>query len=224
MVAKVQIAIDGPAGSGKSTVARLVAKELCYRYVDTGAWYRAVTLIALRQGINFDNQPALNRLAKTMLLEVKTKGDGWPLYLLAGKDISAALRSPQVDDKVSQVAKIITVRDQVSEKLRAIGNQKGVVMDGRDIGTVVLPDAEVKVFLTADLATRAKRRKRELESRGFSLPLSAVKEEICQRDEKDSSREVAPLMPAADAYIIDTTNLTVDEVVASIVALVRGME
>ena len=97
-------------------------------------------------------------------------------------------------------------------------------MDGRDIGTVVLPDAEVKVFLTADLATRAKRRKRELESRGFSLPLSAVKEEICQRDEKDSSREVAPLMPAADAYIIDTTNLTVDEVVASIVALVRGME
>ncbi|NLG87437.1 MAG: (d)CMP kinase [Firmicutes bacterium] len=217
----LQIAIDGPAGSGKSTAARQVAKELGYIYVDTGALYRAVALVALRQKIDCSDENLLARLAQTLDVDIRPQSDGNPAYFIKGEEVTDKLRSPEVNNIVSQVAKIPAVRTAVTQKLQAIGNLGGIVMDGRDIGTVVLPTAEVKVFLTADLATRVARRQQELLERGFDLPSDVVKEEVLKRDHEDSKRMLAPLKPASDAYILDTTKLTPEQVVQTIVDLVR---
>lgn len=218
---KMQIAIDGPAGSGKSTAARQVARELGYIYIDTGALYRAVVLLALNKNIDLSDAESVASLARSIDISVKLGPDGSPAYFIAGKEVTDALRSPEVNSKVSQVAKIPAVRSQVTQKLKKIGRQGGVVMDGRDIGTVVLPSADIKVFLTADLATRVYRRQQELSSRGFYLPTSKVRAEVLQRDQEDSNRRVAPLKPADDAYVLDTTDLTPEEVVQTIVRLAR---
>ncbi|NMA55487.1 MAG: (d)CMP kinase [Firmicutes bacterium] len=216
-----QIAIDGPAGSGKSTVARQIARKLGYLYIDTGALYRAVTLIALRRDNDLNDPTVLADLAGSMPLEVKMKADGQPAYFIAGEEVTDELRSPEVNGKVSEVAQIAAVRKQVTQKLQTLAGRKGIVMDGRDIGTVVLPNAEVKVFLEADLSTRVKRRQQELQSRGFFLPTAAVEEEVRQRDLTDSARSEAPLKRAADAHIIDTTHLSPDAVVDAIIALIK---
>lgn len=221
---KLQIAIDGPAGSGKSTAARQVARELGYVHIDTGALYRAVALLALRKEIDFNDSEALASLAKLLDLGVRPRPDGSPAYFIAGEDVTGTLRSPEINNKVSRVAKIPAVRTQVTQKLQALGQLGGVVMDGRDIGTVVLPTADVKVFLTADLATRVGRRQQELSERGFCLPASAIRDEVLQRDREDSGRQVAPLKPAADACILDTTDLSPEEVVQAIIGLVKQRE
>lgn len=223
-VNKMQIAIDGPAGSGKSTAARRVAQALGYAHIDTGVLYRAVALIALRQEVDFKDNKTLALLAELPDLEVKLKSNGSPVYFIAGEDVSAELRSPDVNRKVSQVAKIPAVRSKVTHKLKDLGRQGGIVMDGRDIGTVVLPAADVKIFLTADLATRVARRQQELSNKGFSLSVSAVENEMLQRDREDSGRQIAPLKPAPDAYILDTSDLTAEEVVQKIISLVKQRE
>lgn len=218
---KMQVAIDGPAGSGKSTAARQVAKQLGYLYIDTGALYRAVALVAVRQGVDLNDSATLANLAKSIDLEVRMQPDGSPVYFIAGKEVTDALRSPEINDRVSQVAKLAAVRERVTEKLQALGDEKGIVMDGRDIGTVVLPSADIKVFLTADLATRVQRRQQELSNRGFFVSAARVEEEVRQRDREDANRQVAPLKPAPDACVVDTTNLNPEEVVSTIVELAK---
>lgn len=218
---RLQVAIDGPAGSGKSTVARQVARTLGYVYIDTGALYRAVTLQALRAGISLHDESALADIARTMRFEFKNRGNGEQGVFLDGEDVTAALRSPAVNEAVSLVAKLPEVRRELTRREQALGAAGGVVMDGRDIGTVVLPQAEVKVFLTASLEERVRRRLKELESRGFSASPEAVREEVLLRDREDTTRALAPLEPAPDAYILDTTRLSPGEVAAQIVTLVR---
>jgi cytidylate kinase len=220
-LAKLQVAIDGPAGSGKSTAARLVARELGYVYIDTGALYRAVALVALGMHIGGNEEEALAKLASTLEVDVRIQPGGALAYFIEGEDVTAKLRSPEVNRLVPYVAKLPAVRTTVTKKLQRLAKRGGIVMDGRDIGTVVLPSAGVKIFLTADLATRVARRKKELSERGFSQSVNAVKEEVLRRDQEDSSRQLAPLKPAPDAYILDTTNLSPDQVVQAIVNLVK---
>ncbi|MDK2856109.1 MAG: CMP/dCMP kinase [Bacillota bacterium] len=218
---KLKVAIDGPAGSGKSTVARLVAQALGYLYVDTGAMYRAVTLAALRAGVPLGDEEALGRLAARINIDLKPLPDGGQAVFLDGEEVTQAIRSPEVNGAVSQVAKVYGVRRVLSRRQQELGALGGVVMDGRDIGTVVLPQAEVKVFLTASLEERTRRRLKELRDRGFTLTENEVREEVLRRDREDAGRALAPLKPAPDAIVLDTSNLTPEEATARIVALVR---
>lgn len=218
---KLKVAIDGPAGSGKSTVARLVAQALGYLYVDTGAMYRAVTLAALRAGVPLVDEEALGHLAARIKIDLKPLPDGGQAVFLNGEEVTQAIRSPEVNAAVSQVAKVYGVRRILTDRQRELGASGGVVMDGRDIGTVVLPQAEVKVFLTASLEERTRRRLKELKDRGFALSENEVREEVLRRDREDSGRALAPLKPAPDAIVLDTSHLTPEEATARIVALVR---
>jgi cytidylate kinase len=218
---KLQIAIDGPAGSGKSTVARRVAQALGYLYVDTGAMYRAVTLAALRRGVSLGDEEALAQLAAAVRIELKSMPDGGQAVFLDGEEVTQAIRSPEINGAVSQVAKVYGVRQVLTRRQQELGASGGVVMDGRDIGTVVLPQAEVKVFLTASLEERTRRRLKELRERGFALSESELREEVLRRDQEDTGRALAPLKPAPDAVVLDTSHLSPEEVTARIVALVR---
>ncbi len=213
---RLTIAIDGPAGAGKSTVARRVAEEMGLLYVDTGAMYRAITWKALQSGIDLSDEQGVAGIARETEIELNP-----PEVRVDGIRVTETIRSPEVTQHVSKVAKMAEVRRVLVEKQRRLARDGGVVMDGRDIGTHVLPDADVKVFLTASLEERVRRRHLEMIRRGFSSDPDRLYQEIKQRDEMDENRSHSPLRPAADAVIMDTTGRSIDEVVSMILDLCR---
>lgn len=207
------VAIDGPAGAGKSTIARSLARKLGFTYIDTGAMYRAVALWALRAGVDVDDLHRLGQLAKEARIEFRA---GESVVLLNGEDVTAAIREPQVTEAASKVSAVPGVRRAMREEQRRIGTAHSVVMEGRDIGTVVFPEAQVKVFLDADPGVRASRR--AAESGG---EVSQIAREIAERDQRDRTRAEAPLTQAPDAEYLDTTRLTPEQVEEAILKLVR---
>jgi cytidylate kinase len=214
------IAIDGPAGSGKSTSAKLVAKKLGYLYIDTGAMYRAITYLALKNGVVKDESRILE-LARKSKIELKYTDENL-VVTLNDRDISNEIRSTEVNAHVSDISKLSAVRKLLVEKQREIGKKgHGVVMEGRDIGTVVFPDADVKIFLTASLDTRAGRRAKEYFQNGSEVIVEDIKNNLSNRDKIDSSREDSPLTKAVDALTIDTTDVTIEEQVNLILKEVK---
>ena len=204
------VAIDGPAGSGKSTSAKLIAQKLGYIYIDTGAMYRAITYLALQNGA-IGKESVIIELARKCKIDLMYE-DGEVIVLLNNKNISGEIRTQEVNHNVSEVSKISDVRKLLVEKQRMMSKTgNGVVMEGRDIGTVVFPDADVKIFLTASLDTRAVRRAREYIDNGSSVLVDEIKNNLSNRDRIDSSRNDSPLIKAADAVEVDTTNVTIDE-------------
>ena len=218
MKKKISIAIDGPAAAGKSTVAKLVAENLSYIYIDTGAMYRALTLKALTKDVNLENAMELYTLLTQTQIQLVPEKGGQFVYL-DGNDVTDKIRSQEVTNSVSIVSKHQSVREEMVSRQQRLAEGGGVVMDGRDIGTHVLPQAEVKVFLVASVEERAVRRHTENLEKGYSSDLQQLKEEIEKRDKLDSEREVAPLKKASDAELIDTTALSIEQVVNRIVAL-----
>lgn len=210
------IAIDGPAGSGKSTTARLLARRLGFMYLDTGAFYRALTLKILEGKISLENHNAVVAEAMHTRIAIKAEPEGDRVYL-DGRDVTTKIRDPHVTNNIAPISGNPEVRALMVKHQREIGRKGGVVMEGRDIGTVVFPDADLKVFMNASLDERTRRRQLELEAKGIYKDFESLRREIELRDEKDSKRAVAPLRPAEDAVILDTTNLTVDEQVDFIV-------
>jgi len=214
------IAIDGPAGSGKSSSAKLIAKKLGYLYIDTGAMYRAITYLALENEALKDESRILE-LARKSKIELEYN-DGKLVVMLNDQDISNEIRSTAVNAHVSDVSKISAVRKLLVEKQREIGEKgSGVVMEGRDIGTVVFPNADVKIFLTASLDTRADRRAKEYFQNGSEVIVEEIKNNLSSRDKIDSSRKDSPLTKAPDAVAIDTTNVTIDDQVKLILEQVK---
>ncbi|NEX80278.1 (d)CMP kinase [Bacillus thermocopriae] len=216
---KISIAIDGPAAAGKSTVAKIVAEKLSYIYIDTGAMYRALTYKAIVNQLNLEDEQSLVNMLRSTEIDLKPSNHG-QLVLLDQKDVTNEIRTSEVTNSVSVVAKHQLVREEMVRRQQAFARNGGVVMDGRDIGTHVLPNAEVKVFLLASVDERAIRRHNENLQKGFPSDLEKLKEEIARRDKLDSEREVAPLRKADDAIEIDTTSLNINEVVEKIMALV----
>lgn len=215
------VAIDGPAGSGKSTVARGVAHRLGFTYLDSGAMYRAVTLVALERAADLADGAALGRLAADTEVELHERDHDYVQVIANGRDVSEQIRAPRVTGASSTVAAHTDVRAALLEKQRALMEAGDYVVEGRDIGTVVAPDAPVKVFLTADPDERARRRAAELERRGVRTEEQAVKAAMEQRDRLDSTRSAAPLRPAEDAVVVDTTGLQVEQAVERVVELVH---
>lgn len=220
MSRRINIAIDGPAGAGKSTVAKMLAEKLSFIYVDTGAMYRALTWYALEKNCDVNDEHILvNLLKETEIQLINLKG---VLHIyLNGQDVTGEIRSSQVTGQVSYVAKHGKIRKEMVAKQQELAVLGGAVMDGRDIGTAVLPQAELKIFLTATVEERATRRHEELISKGFSSDFTSLKQQIAQRDKIDSEREVAPLKKASDAVEIDSTSMTIIEVVEAIYTLVK---
>ncbi|PDY45861.1 (d)CMP kinase [Bacillus pseudomycoides] len=218
---RISIAIDGPAAAGKSTVAKVVAKELSYVYIDTGAMYRTLTYAALEQNVDIENEESLMEVLKNVNIDFQ-QGENTQLVFLNGKDVSEAIRTPNVTNRVSIVAKHRLVREEMVRRQQALAEKGGVVMDGRDIGTHVLPNAEVKIFMLASVQERAERRHLENTNKGFASSLEQLKKEIAKRDKLDSEREVSPLKKADDALELDTTSLSIEEVVQRIMDIVSG--
>ncbi|MGR5985895.1 (d)CMP kinase [Bacillus cytotoxicus] len=216
---RISIAIDGPATAGKSTVAKVVAKQLSYVYIDTGAMYRTLTYVALEQNIDIENEEKLMEVLQSIRIEFQQGKDTQQVFL-NGQDVSEVIRTPDVTNRVSIVAKHRLVREEMVRRQQELAAQGGVVMDGRDIGTHVLPNAEVKIFMLASVEERAERRHLENMRKGFSSNLEQLKKEIAQRDKLDSEREVSPLKKAEDAFELDTTSLSIEEVVRNIMAIV----
>ncbi|PER36826.1 cytidylate kinase [Bacillus cereus] len=219
---RISIAIDGPAAAGKSTVAKVVAKKLSYVYIDTGAMYRAITYAALEQKVDIENEEKLMEVVKNVNIEFQ-QGENTQLVFLNGQDVSEVIRTPDVTNRVSIVAKHRLVREEMVRRQQELAEKGGVVMDGRDIGTHVLPDAEVKIFMLASVEERAERRHLENMNKGFDSNLEQLKEEIARRDKLDSEREVSPLKKADDALELDTTSLSIEEVVRKIMGIVSGV-
>ncbi|WP_242214060.1 (d)CMP kinase [Bacillus cereus group sp. BfR-BA-01383] len=219
---RISIAIDGPAAAGKSTVAKVVAKKLSYVYIDTGAMYRTLTYAALEQRVDLENEEKLMEVLKNVNIEFQ-QGENTQLVFLNGQDVSEVIRTPEVTNRVSIVAKHRLVREEMVRRQQELAKKGGVVMDGRDIGTHVMPDAEVKIFMLASVEERAERRHLENINKGFDSNLEQLKEEIAQRDKLDSEREVSPLKKADDALELDTTSLSIEEVVQKIMSIVSGV-
>lgn len=217
----INIAIDGPAGAGKSTIARLVARELGYIYVDTGAMYRALTWKAIHTGTSFDDIQGLAQLSEVTVIELRLVNGLQEVWVDNEYNVTRQIREHNVTQHVSELAKVPEVRQQMVKLQQVIAANKGVVMDGRDIGTHVLPDAEVKVFLTASSEERARRRYKELTDKGYEVDLSSLHQDIVERDRMDSEREASPLKPAPDAVLVDSTGLTIDDVVHRILEMAR---
>lgn len=213
------VAIDGPAGAGKSTVARAVADALRFNYLDTGAMYRSVALAALERGVSLQDGEALGELARSVELDV----DGIHIRL-DGRDVSDRIRAADVTEAVSEVSAHPAVREAMVQQQRAIGRRSDVVIEGRDIGTTVFPDAEIKVFLTASVEERARRRCEDMGLPCDEATLDAVKVAILERDAADSQRANSPLRKSKDASELDTTQLSAQEVVAAIVRFARGRD
>lgn len=216
----MNIAIDGPAGAGKSTIAKKVAKTLGYIYVDTGAMYRAMALYMIKLGIDPENANAIEEACKSADIGIEYR-DGEQVVLLNGENVNAYLRTEEVGNMASVTSVNGKVREKLVELQQKLAKTKDVVMDGRDIGTVVLPNAEVKVYLTASSLVRAKRRALELEAKGEAVDLAKIEADIIDRDNRDMTREISPLKQAVDATLIDNSYMNIDEVVEAILNLVK---
>jgi CMP/dCMP kinase len=217
MTAK-QIAIDGPSGAGKSTAAKLVAQRLGYLYIDTGAMYRAVGLIAIRKKIDFADEQALTALTKRLDICLAS-GAGFNRVIVDGEDVSAAIRHPEVGNAASAISTLAGVRQMLVRKQQKMAAAQPVVMDGRDIGTVVLPHATCKIYLTAEPRIRAERRARELQEKGIAADVEQIAREMAERDLRDSSRANSPLRQAADAHLLDNSTLMIEQVVDIIIGI-----
>lgn len=220
MAKNIQIAIDGPAGAGKSTIAKIVAEKLGYTYIDTGAMYRAVTYKAIRTGIQLENAEALETMLRATDIRLQPTSEG-QLVFLDGEDVSSPIRSNEVTANVSQVAAHANIRAILVAMQQALAVQGAVVMDGRDIATHVLPEAELKIFMSASVEERARRRQIDNEKRGIPSTFESLVEEIALRDKKDSEREASPLIQAEDALLLDTTELSIDEAAEAILRLAQ---
>jgi len=215
------VAIDGPGGAGKSTVARRLASELDFSYLNTGAMYRALAFAVNEAGIKPDD-PKLGERIAPLLKSLKIEFDG-DRVLLSGRDVSAAITRPDISELASSYSTLGAVRARMRELQRASGEQGGVVMEGRDIGTAVFPDAEFKFFLDADPAVRAERRYEELSAKGAATNRDEVLRELMARDQRDSARELAPLRRADDAIVIDTSKMSIDQVVSALKERIQGL-
>lgn len=212
---KISIAIDGPASSGKSTVAKILANDFHFIYVDTGAMYRAITFLAIKHHVAFSDELALAELTKKYPITFKQSRQG-QLVFADDEEITQAIRQTDVTAAVSEVSAHSAVREELVEAQRQLAKAGGIVMDGRDIGTTVLPQAEVKIFLVASVEERAQRRYKENKEKGIQMDFESIKEAIAKRDYLDSHREVSPLVQAADAELVDTTGMSIDQVVTKI--------
>ena len=221
-MSKIVVAIDGPAGAGKSTIAKLVAGELGYAYIDTGAMYRSVTWKWLQTGAAFD-EAFISELSRKMVIEFKPEANVNRVFV-DGQEVTAAIRSAEVTANVSRVAAIGPVREAMVEQQRRMGDVGGVLMDGRDIGTVVFPKAQLKVFLTASVEERALRRYKELVAKGEKVVLEQLQKDIAYRDKQDSERAIGPLRQAEDAILLDTSDMNIEQVVAKLKQLVQERE
>lgn len=220
MRTKLQIAIDGPASAGKSTVAKLIASQLNYIYCDTGAMYRAVTWAALKEKVVLDDDAALAKLLSHLEIKFVPQKAGQKV-LVNQVDVTQEIRTPTVSKYVSTVAAQISVREALTAKQQKLAVNGGIVMDGRDIGTTVLPNAQVKIFLVASVKERALRRYREDVAKGFKVDLQQLESEIALRDKKDESRAISPLTQAKDAILVDTTSLSIEQVVEKIMKIIK---
>ncbi len=214
------VAIDGPAGAGKSSVARAAAKQLGFIYVDTGALYRAVALAAVRCGTDVHDAKSLEELLSSVRISLRFI-DGTQAVFIGDEDVSDSIRTPQVSMAASEVSAVPQVRAHLFDLQVNMAKTNNVIMDGRDIGTVVLPNAQVKIFLTASAEVRAKRRVAQLEEKGERVSYDSILSDIRKRDAQDTNREIAPLRPAEDAVLIDTSDCTFDESVEKILQVVR---
>lgn len=210
---KIKIAIDGPASSGKSTVAKIIAENLGYTYLDTGSMYRSATYLVLKEGLNSSQVEDMLTLLEDYPISFSRSSKGEQRVLVGEEDVTEVIRNNDITNNVSWVAAIPEIRQKLVEQQQAIAKNGGIIMDGRDIGTVVLPDAEVKIFLIASVDERAERRYKENLEKGIPTDLEVLKEEIAARDYKDSHREVSPLKAAEDAITFDTTGIGIDAVV-----------
>ncbi|MCR5749150.1 MAG: (d)CMP kinase [Lactobacillus sp.] len=223
MKMKLQIAIDGPASAGKSTVAKLVAKKLGYVYCDTGAMYRATTYAAKKNHVAYDDDQGLKEmLEKTEIRFVPAEPE--QKVFVNETEVTKTIRLPEIANNVSTVSAQKSVRADLTERQRMIAEKGGIVMDGRDIGTTVLPNAEVKIFLVASVHERAVRRFKENVEKGIDTPLDVLEKEIEERDYKDSHRKISPLTQAKDAVLVDTTSLSIEEVVAKIMEIIEKVQ
>lgn len=217
----IAVAIDGPAGAGKSTIARAAAHELGFIYVDTGALYRSIGLNALRNGIDLADTKAIEDSLNGLKVELSFDDQGAQIVLLNGEDVSSLIRTPEVSMSASKVSAVPAVRAFLLDLQRNMAKTQSVIMDGRDIGTVVLPDAEVKIFLTASPEIRAKRRYDELIDKGQDVKYEDVLADVIERDYNDSHREIAPLKPADDSTLADTSGLTLEESIDLIINIIK---
>jgi cytidylate kinase len=215
------ITIDGPSGSGKGTVSRAVAKALGFSLLDSGALYRLVALAGLKAGLSLDDGAALARLARHLDIRFGSTSDGSEQIWLSGEDVTQAIRTEEAGNNASKVAALILVREALLGRQRRFAANGGLVADGRDMGTVVFPDAPLKIFLVADAAERARRRYKQLKEKGVPASLADLSREIAERDRRDANRSVAPLVASSDAVVLDSTHLSVDEVVAKVLSLAK---
>jgi len=214
------IAIDGPAGAGKSTIAKRVAKELGFIYVDTGAMYRSMALYFLRHGISAQDEGKISEACKEITVSIEYE-NGEQQVLLNEENVNAFIRTEEVSMMTSDTSKYPKVREKLLSLQRELAEKKDVIMDGRDIGTCVLPNADLKVFLTAGPKERAKRRFKELQAKGEECDLATIEQDIIARDEQDMNREIAPLRPADDASFVDASFMTIEEVVDAVISLYK---
>lgn len=219
----MNIAIDGPAGAGKSSIAKFVAREMNYVYVDTGAMFRAMAFYFLSKGINPEDETAVSLNCDQITIKIKYE-EGEQKIILNDVDVSSEIRQEEVGKNASVVARYNSVRSKLLELQRKLAAENNVIMDGRDIGTVVLPDAEVKIYLTAGSHVRAERRYKELREKGISCNLDEIEKDIIARDEQDMNREIAPLKKAGDAVLVDSSYMTIPEVAAKIKEIAEAKE
>ncbi len=217
----IAIALDGPAGAGKSTIARRAASELNYIYVDTGALYRSIALAALKKGIEPDDAAEAEKLLPEITVDLAFNESGEQIVLLNGENVSADIRTPEVSMAASKISAIPAVRAFLLDLQRGMAKTHNVIMDGRDIGTVVLPDAQVKIFLTASPEARAGRRYKELVEKGMDVNFEDILQDVITRDYNDSHRETAPLKPAPDSVTVDTTELDFEQSVEKIISVIK---
>lgn len=213
----ITVAIDGPAGAGKSTIAKKIANKLGLVYIDTGAMYRAVTYLFLVANVNIDDMSSMENLLNKINIEFKNNK-----IILNSEDITEAIRTPKVSNNVSKISSIEIVREKLVDMQKNMALNENIIMDGRDIGTNVLKNANVKIYLTASVEERAKRRFIELSKKGFNVNINEIQNEIITRDTNDSNRKLNPLKKAEDAQVIDTTNKSIDEVVNDIVEIIKN--